>query len=79
MGFMVRKSCPEPSLKLHLWLEMQSLYQRRENLGFNLVNRARTMSKLVFKSFAVINLRGVLTNKTTVLYMFYRHANVQRT
>ena len=27
MGFMVRKSCPELSLKLHLWLEMQPLYQ----------------------------------------------------
>ena len=32
---------------------------------------------LRIESFAVINLRGVSTNKT--INMFYRHANVQRT
>ena len=32
---------------------------------------------LQIESFAVINLRGVSTNKK--YYMFYRHANLQRT
>jgi hypothetical protein len=31
---------------------------------------------LRIESFAVLNLRGVSTNKTTI---FYRHANIQRT
>jgi hypothetical protein len=31
---------------------------------------------LRIESFAVINLRGVSTNKTII---FYRHANIQRT
>jgi hypothetical protein len=33
---------------------------------------------LRIESFAVINLRGVSTNKT-IINMFYRHANIQRT
>ena len=33
---------------------------------------------LRIESFAVINLRGVSTNKTGY-YIFYRHANIQRT
>ena len=32
---------------------------------------------LRIESFAVINLRGISTNKK--YYMFYRHANLQRT
>ena len=33
---------------------------------------------LRIESIAVINLRGVSTNKT-IINMFYRHANIQRT
>ena len=47
MGFMVGKSSAKPSLKLHLlW---------RENLSFNVVNRARTMSKLcIYCNYSII-------------------------
>ena len=39
------KSSTEPNFKLHLlWLEMQALYKRRENLSFAVINRARTTS-----------------------------------
>jgi hypothetical protein len=42
MGFMVRKSYAEPSLKLHLLrLEMQPLYQDVKICDLAVVNRAK--------------------------------------